>query len=348
MSTPNQQQSPQSGRSRKRRRSSSLSSSSSSDVVIILDHDGVEPEPSKPPQRSDPTAKRSEGDNQQDNESQVLEELRQARDVLRRHRGTADATSGAVHARRTNEKEVEYIPGLVNRVLCVESNREGGLKRSVAMTELLVDLVLGFVEPHVMQVSKERINASNETKSSNMYNDDGRFLSSTTSDVISTEYRDRAIGWAIERIKDLLRPVDVGSGTDIPELDALLSASGRYDGLVHERNVQERLREVLGRMKPMLSAAKGGEGSDLADLIEKCRSTNSETAKKNGEGPKNEEPTPSPTSVAKCWSVSPEQWMEKVTNTTTEDNNTDETDSMNEAMESFPYLRQMKDFLKKA
>ena len=360
MSTVNQQQSPQSGCSRKRRRSSSLSSSSSSsssDVVIILDHDAEETEPPgklkppPPPERSEPTVKRGEGgDVQQDDEAQVLEELRQARDVLQRHRGTADdaaSASGVVPARTNNEKEMEYIPGLVNRVLS-ESNREGGLKRSVAMTELLVELVLGFVEPYVMQIWKERMNnTSIKAKSSNMYSDDDKFLSrsSTTSDAHSTEYRDRAISWAIERIKDLLRPVEVGSGTDIPELDALLSASGRYDGLVHERNVQEHLREVLGKMRPMILAAKGGKGSDLVDLLEKR--TNNKTAKKNGEDDE-AEPTPSPTSAAMCWSVSPEQWMEKVMNNTgIGDNSVDETDSMIEAMESFPYLRTMKNFLKR-
>ena len=361
MSTVDLQQSPQSGCSRKRRRSSSLSSSSSSsssDVVIILDHDAeattsTEPlsnlKPPPPPERSEPTVKRGEGGGvQQDDGSQVLEELRQARDVLQRHRGTADAASasGVVPARtNNNEKEMEWIPGLVNRVLS-ESNREGGLKRSVAMTELLVELVLGFVEPYVMQIWKERMNnTSNKAKSSNM--NDGRFLSrsSTTFDAHSTEYRDRAISWAIERIKDLLRPVDGESGTDIPELDALLSASGRYDGLVHERNVQEHLREVLGKMRPMILAAKGDKGSDLVDLLNK--STNSKMAKNNGEDDE-VEPTPSPTSAAMCWSVSPEQWMEKVMkNTGIGGNSVGETDSMIEAMESFPYLRTMKDFLKR-
>ena len=364
MSTVDLQQPPQSGCSRKRRRSSSLSSSSSSlslsssssDVVIILDHDAeatTEPlgnlKPPPPPERSEPTVKRGEGGGvQQDDGSQVLEELRQARDVLQRHRGTADAASasGVVPARtNNNEKEMECIPGLVNRVLS-ESNREGGLKRSVAMTELLVELVLGFVEPYVMQIWKERMNnTSNKAKSSNM--NDGRYLSrsSTTFDAHSTEYQDRAISWAIERIKDLLRPVDGGSGTDIPELDALLSASGRYDGLVHERNVQEHLREVLGKMRPMILAAKGDKGSDLVDLLKK--STNSKMEKKNGEDDE-VEPTPSPTSAAMCWSVSPEQWMEKVMkNTGIGDNSVGETDSMIEAMESFPYLRTMKDFLKR-
>jgi len=321
-----------------------------------LDHDAeatTEPlgnlKPPPPPERSEPTVKRGEGGGvQQDDGSQVLEELRQARDVLQRHRGTADAASasGVVPARtNNNEKEMECIPGLVNRVLS-ESNREGGLKRSVAMTELLVELVLGFVEPYVMQIWKERMNnTSNKAKSSNM--NDGRYLSrsSTTFDAHSTEYQDRAISWAIERIKDLLRPVDGGSGTDIPELDALLSASGRYDGLVHERNVQEHLREVLGKMRPMILAAKGDKGSDLVDLLKK--STNSKMAKKNGEDDE-VEPTPSPTSAAMCWSVSPEQWMEKVMkNTGIGDNSVGETDSMIEAMESFPYLRTMKDFLKR-
>mgnify|MGYP001261002219 CR=1 FL=1 len=46
----------------------------------------------------------------------------------------------------------------------------------------------------------------------------------------------------------------------------------------------------------------------------KKRSTNSKMAKKNGED--NEvEPTPSPTSAAMCWSVSPEHWMEEVMKT---------------------------------
>ena len=167
MSTLNHQSSPQSGgsTSRKRRRSSSLSSSSSSssDVVIILDNTETETEtgePSKPapPQQSKSTPVSSDK-SQGDDESKILDELRQARDVLQMHRnqGAADATSsgGTTHA-TTNEKEIEYIPGLVNRVM-TESNREGGLKRSVVVTELLVELVLGFVEPFVMQMSKERL-----------------------------------------------------------------------------------------------------------------------------------------------------------------------------------------------
>ena len=361
MSTLNQQPSSPSGGSRptssKRRRSSSLSSSSSSDVVIILDdHEHTETEePSKPapPRQSDPTATTSKGsdvgNNQDDDESKIVEELRRARDELQRHRnlGGADATSGgAVDIAANSEKEIEYIPGLVNRVMA-GSNRKGGFKRSVIVTELLVDLVLGFVEPYVMQVSQERTNASNTKKKHGYNNDDGYLC--TTPDADSTMYRDRAISWAVARIKDLLRPVDVDLGPDIriPELDALLSALGRYDGLTHERKVQQRLREVLVRMKPMLSDAKVTKRTDAADTSEND-GVPRETATNDGDG---EEPTPSPTSIAECWSVSPEKWMEKVvksrSNETEHSNGAEVTESMNDAMESFPYLRQMKDFLKK-
>lgn len=358
MSTLNHQQpSPQSGgsTSRKRRRSSSLSSfSSSSDVVIILDNTETETEtgePSKPapPQQSKSTV--SSDKSQGDDESKILDELRRARDVLQMHRnqGTADATSsgGTTHA-ATNEKEIEYIPALVNRVIA-ESNRKGGVKRSVIVTELLVELVLGFVEPYVMQMSKERNTSGSNDNKKQGYNNDNRFLS-MTSGADSSDYRDRAISWAVHRIKDLLRPVDMELGTDILELDALLSALGRYDGLAHERNVQEHLREALLRMKPtctsMHSAAKGPERLNAADGLE-SNGALCETAK--GDEGNGVEPTPSPTSVAECWSVSPEKWMEKVTKSTgTEDSNAEETESMDEAMESFPYLRQMKDFLKGA
>lgn len=356
MFTPNQQPSPPSGgaSSRKRRRSSSLSSSSSSDVVIILDdHDIAETEPSKPapPQQSKPTVTSGKsGDasnNQGDDESNILEELRRARDVLQRHRnqGTADATSGGTTHVTTNEKEIEYIPGLVNRVMA-ESNREGGMKRSVVVTELLVELVLGFVEPYVMQLSQERITGGRNNKKQGYNNNDDRFLS-MTSDADSTEYRDRAIAWAVHRIKDLLRPVDVELGTDIPELDALLSALGRYDGLAHERNIQQQLREVLLGMTPtsMHSDAKESEGLGAVD-VSKNNGALYKTAKDSGGDGGG--PTPSPTSVAECWSVSPEKWMDKVTKSTVaEDSNAEETESMDEAMESFPYLRQMKDFLMK-
>ena len=356
MSTLNQQPSPQSGvsASRKRRRSSSLSSSSSSDVVIILDTETEtetgEPSKPAPPQESKPTVSSDRsGDvsnSQGDDESNILEELRRARDVLQRHRnqGTADATSGGTTFATTNEKEIEYIPGLVNRVMA-ESNRKGGSKRSVFVTELLVELVLGFVEPYVMQISQERINGGRNNKKQG-YNNENRFRS-TTSDADSTQYRDRAIRWAVQRIKDLLRPVDVELGTDIPELDALLSALGRYDGLAHERNVQEHLREALLRMKPtgIHSDAKGSEGLDAADASEINGAPN-ETAKDSGGDGGG--PTPSPTSVVECWSVSPEKWVEKVTKSAvTGNSNAEEMESIDEAMESFPYLRQMKDFLMK-
>ena len=356
MSTPNQQSSPRSSgsrptsTSRKRRRSSSLSSSSSSDVVIILDdHERTEtkePSNSDPPRQSDPTATSSKGsdggNNQDDDESKIVEELRRARDELQRHRNLGVAVDIAANS----EKEIDYIPGLVNRVMA-GSNRRGGLKRSVIVTELLVDLVLGFVEPYVMQVSQERTNASNTKKKHGYNNDDGYLC--TTPDADSTMYRDRAISWAVARIKDLLRPVDVDLGPDIriPELDALLSALGRYDGLTHERKVQQRLREVLVRMKPMLSDAKVTKRTDAADTSEND-GVPRETATNDGDG---EEPTPSPTSIAECWSVSPEKWMEKVvksrSNETEHSNDAEVTESMNDAMESFPYLRQMKDFLKK-
>ena len=357
MSTLNHHQSsPQSGgsTSRKRRRSSSLSSSSSSsDVVIILDNTETETEtgePSKPapPQQSKSTV--SSDKSQGDDESKILDELRRARDILQMHRnqGTDDATSsgGTTHA-TTNEKEIEYIPGLVNRVMA-ESNRKGGLKRSVIVTELLVELVLGFVEPYVMQVSKERNTSGSNDNKKQGYNNDNRFLSITSGADSSDYYRDRAISWAVHRIKDLLRPVDMELGTDIPELDALLSALGRYDGLAHERNVQEHLREALLRMKPtsMHPGAKGQERLDAVDSSE-INGTLCETAKDSGGDGGGQ--TPSLMSVVECWSVSPEEWMEKVTKSIgTENSNAEETESMDEAMESFPYLRQMKDFLKRA
>ena len=340
MSTANQQPTPKSGGStcRKRRRSSSLSSSSSSDVVIVLDDNATETEPptSAPPQPMVICCSEGIGDKQND-ESKMLEELRQARDALQRHRngGTVDAASDGVVRTGDNEKEIEYIPGLVNRVLS-ESNRKGGHKRTVATTGLLVELVLGFVEPYVLQVSEERMDAG-KTKTPG-YNDDS-FLSTSVA-AEPNEYRDRAIHWATERIKDLLRPVDMESGADISELDALLSALGRYGGLKHEINVQERLREVLGRMNPMLLVAKVSDSTDI--LESKCAP--GETAK-NGDG---EESTPSSTAVAERWSVSPEEWIERVArNIGAGDNNAEETDSMKDAMKSFPYLRQMKDFLER-
>lgn len=258
-------------------------------------------------------------------EEQILEELRQALKVLRRNRGQSASTIAAAGLPSNNDMEIDFIPGLVNRIL-LESRM-----RTVAATEILVTLILDFVEPYVLQISGERSILSEQMHSIG----GGKNGTRNTNDYeYATLYRDRAIAWAVNCIKDLLRPLDTSA--DIPALDALLSASGPYDGLAHERTVQERLVQTLEDMHPKLAAAaaEGEAGPDepaltkIVELLEKRRHVSNDKC--------NDSPSIS-------WSKSPEEWLKQI-QTVGGDTEKRKKDS-NEAILSFPYLAQMRDFM---
>jgi hypothetical protein len=119
---------------------------------------------------------------------------------------------------------------------------------------------------------------------------------------------------------------------DIPELDALLSASGSYNGLSHERNVQERLVESLEGMQSKLTsaaaAAEDPNGADLTDilaLLEKRRPVSGCGVGRN-----------IPSAI-----VSPEEWLKEIQTAGDAEMRKDSDNTT----ESFPFLGQMRDFM---
>eukprot|EP00562_Extubocellulus_spinifer_P003286 CAMPEP_0178479838 /NCGR_PEP_ID=MMETSP0696-20121128/5386_1 /TAXON_ID=265572 /ORGANISM="Extubocellulus spinifer, Strain CCMP396" /LENGTH=344 /DNA_ID=CAMNT_0020107259 /DNA_START=31 /DNA_END=1065 /DNA_ORIENTATION=+ len=268
-------------------------------------------------------------------EEQTLMELRKALEVLQRCRensssSTTDTATAAGSAPlnsniHVNDKEAEYIPGMVNRIL-TESRNGRGCKRTVAMTDMLVTLVLDFVEPYVLQVVRER----DKAPARHSVGGDGR--NGDTTKGYAAQYRDRSITWAVHCIRDLLRPIDTKG--NIPELDALLSASGSFDGLAHERNVQQRLVESLEGMQPKLTsaaaaaAAEDPNGADLTDilaLLEKRRAVSGDGVGRN-----------IPSTI-----VSPEEWLKEIQMA----GDAGMRKEADDTTESFPFLGQMRDFM---
>eukprot|EP00957_Ditylum_brightwellii_P093647 7131373-Ditylum_brightwellii.AAC.1 len=170
-------------------------------------------------------------------------------------------------------------------------------------------------------------------------------------------YRDRAVKWAVERLKDLLRP---SFETDIPELDALLSATGSHDGLEHEMRVQRLLLSSIGMMQNAQCRNGGVVGEGNRDegheeiqrlLIERQSRLEDAMLECSGRGLQKANTSPlvqNNTTTQEIWSMFPEEWVATLQSDIGGQHEDFQTDVLHDdAITAFPFLGQMKDFLER-
>ena len=185
--------------------------------------------------------------------------------------------------RGTSATTLNSIPGLVNRV--IEEHYTEGTARHEAgrpsprqdgtMTELLLAVIVEFAEPHLARAARRRLvgsaheaeggrssgrreGASARKRRRRNENDGGG------DEGASTSYDERAVSWTESCVRQVLR---AGGGGDdggrcsavIPELDALLGATGEHDGAAMDDDVREA---VLLGYRAHRSLFGGGGGAD--------------------------------------------------------------------------------------
>jgi len=135
----------------------------------------------------------------------------------------------------TSRSKIDFIPGLVNRIILESTGEQKLYMRTHSMTQLLLSLILKFAKPFLdTQALQSKISQSNSKLILKVNN---------CKDVIKDKnyiepnaYKKRAVIWAVDSIQDLLNP---NIETRIPALDALLAATGEYDSLLHETVLQD-------------------------------------------------------------------------------------------------------------
>ena len=177
--------------------------------------------------------------------------------------------------RGTSDAGLNSIPGLVNRV--IEEHYAGTERRARpppardgTMTELLLAVIVEFAEPHLARAARRRLAgrgggeggrsggrrggdpARKRRRNGDDDGDDGGALSS---------YDERAVSWSESCLRQVLRSGGGGDGGRrrwaIPELDALLGATGVHDGAAMDDDVREAV--LLGfRAQRSLSGSGGG------------------------------------------------------------------------------------------
>ena len=118
------------------------------------------------------------------------------------------------------------------------------------MTQLLVAVIVEFAEPHFVRTSKLQ---SNKPKAKSKTED-----SKSNPSVHSIEYSKRATVWATTCLSRLLKmTISTDESIHIPELDALLGATGEVDAMQFEEMMQQSL--LCGMM---------GASSDKGDIFD--------------------------------------------------------------------------------
>lgn len=135
----------------------------------------------------------------------------------------------------TSKSKVDFIPGLVNRIILESTGEQKLYMRTHSMTQVLLSLILKFAKPFLdTQALQSKISQSNSKLILKVNN-----CKDVIKDKNYTEpnaYKKRAVIWAVDSIQDLLNP---NIETRIPALDALLAATGEYDSLLHETVLQD-------------------------------------------------------------------------------------------------------------
>mmetsp|Transcript_23897 Transcript_23897/g.35686 ORF Transcript_23897/g.35686 Transcript_23897/m.35686 type:complete len:378 (+) Transcript_23897:30-1163(+) len=289
--------------------------------------------------------------------------------------GTSQPTTKQTEITTTNEKSsIDYIPGLVNSII-LESSSIRGCRRTPAVTKMLVETVLNFVEPYLMETAAQGLSAQTQQQEQQQQKKSDDTMEGKTSDSNDAadkkiaddtkkrnRYRDRAVKWAVERLKDLLRP---SFETDIPELDALLSATGSHDGLEHEMRVQRLLLSSIGMMQNAQCRNGGVVGEGNRDegheeiqrlLIERQSRLEDAMLECSGRGLQKANTSPlvqNNTTTQEIWSMFPEEWVATLQSdicghSTGGQHEDFQPDVLHDdAITAFPFLGQMKDFLER-
>lgn len=248
----------------------------------------------------------------------------------------------------------------MNRIL-VESSHGEGCRRTTQINETLLSLVLDFVEPYLADKLTERYYdrpGKNEGVDGNK---------STESNIPSIRYRDRAVTWAIERINDLMRPI---GETDIPELDALLSATGPHVGLAHEKCMHKMLvsslskkestcfdhyfqddftcKSELGKLSMLLDSRRRNLATKQKNDVAKTSSFLNDGLGNNTKG-MNDTKTNLGDGTEQ-WSLNPDTWFAELRGHGFYNNagsDSRPTNSHSSAIAAHPFLGQMHNFLKR-
>ena len=96
---------------------------------------------------------------------------------------------------------------------------------------MVLDILIRFIAPYMENEISITVNQLELV--TNLAGDSSK----QSADEAMRSYKQRTVSWAIETIQDLIRPDE---RTNIPNLDALLSATGPHDGLAHEMITQRR------------------------------------------------------------------------------------------------------------
>jgi hypothetical protein len=193
--------------------------------------------------------------------------------------------------RLKRDEELTAIPNLVNRTLMehysLNSTTSSGPPRvenkwtrqqKNAVTQLLLAVIIEFSEPYFIRMTlredQERLDLLQQKKNDKEKTTKSNGASSRQHCSLDTDVKfdNRAVAWATSCIHQLLQPPQQSVGGDftketgdnnmnsnnnndyaIPELDALLAASGPHDGIPMQERIQCALmnglngRRLLGR-----------------------------------------------------------------------------------------------------
>jgi len=137
-----------------------------------------------------------------------------------------------------SRSEIDFIPGVVNRIIVESTGEQKLYMRTHSMTKVLLSLILKFAKPFLAeQALQSNISQSNRELILKEKNDEDMIKDKKY--IEFNDYKKRVVVWAVDRIQDLLSP---NIETRIPALDALLAATGGYDSLRHETVLQDYMR----------------------------------------------------------------------------------------------------------
>lgn len=172
------------------------------------------------------------------------------------------------HTDTNDDETLHAIPNLINRILLEhypasnkrEKSTPDGLSKStilnidqkILMTQLLIAVIVEFAEPHFVRMSQSR-------------EDNGTISKKSRKEVASESSRSkygfskRAAAWATSCLSCLLQTaLSTDESTHIPELDALLGATGEMDGM----KIEDRIRRSI------LCGVNGSRLNDLGNLFD--------------------------------------------------------------------------------
>eukprot|EP00804_Cyclotella_cryptica_P016686 CCRYP_001986-RA/>CCRYP_001986-RA protein AED:0.37 eAED:0.37 QI:81/1/1/1/1/1/2/338/274 len=154
----------------------------------------------------------------------------------------------------SNNQALHAIPNLINRIL-LEHYPASNIKekpssdsfsksttmtfgQKILMTQLLIAVIVEFAEPHFARMLKLR-EGTRMTKSRTELPSES---SPNDSSQNSNRFSIRAVAWATSCLSCLLQTtLSTDESTHIPELDALLGATGEMDGMI----IEEMMRRSI-------------------------------------------------------------------------------------------------------